>query len=464
MSSLSAQLASDAERIWRAGIRATSPDVLIRQHIALTGSTLRVNDYEFDLNRFKRIYVVGAGKAAGAIAAELEGLFGSQLILEKRIAGLVNVPNNCVVPTRSIRLHGARPPEINEPTMASLRGTRKILQLVRSMRSDHLCICVVTGGASALLSAPARGITLGDKLRVTRLMSSAGANIEQLNTVRRNLSRVKNGGLVGACRAGQVISLIVSDIPGDQIDLIGSGPTATPSSDPNRALNILLSMQLPDGPSVRRVTNYLAVEAATLPVETTGTVEDRDLVTRASSTIPRVVNVVLANNASAVNGACAEAIRLGYRTTSESSTTPEGPAEVVGERLAEISHQMQSAAGGTCHVSGGETSVTLVEESRRGRGGRNQQLALAYFMKLRCCRGVAFLSAGTDGEDGPTNAAGAFVSEQTAIASNTLGLDPSSFLCRNDAYNFFRRVGGLFITGPTHTNVCDLRIVIAGTD
>jgi glycerate-2-kinase len=174
----------------------------------------------------------------------------------------------------------------------------------------------------------------------------------------------------------------------------------------------------------------------------------------------RVTHHILANNATAVDAAGAEAERLGYSHAMISANKPEGAAEDVGRHLAAMAQQMRGAAGPDCLISGGEPTVTLVDESRRGTGGRNQQLALAALLELGDCQGVALLSAGTDGEDGPTDAAGAFVTEDVARTARRLQLNPSDFLARNDAYHFFQNAGGLFVTGPTHTNVCDLRIVL----
>ena len=173
-----------------------------------------------------------------------------------------------------------------------------------------------------------------------------------------------------------------------------------------------------------------------------------------------VINQIIGNNATAVDAAGLEAERLGYSHAMISAMSPEGPAEEVGRHLAEMAVRMRREPGPDCLISGGEPTVTLVDESRRGQGGRNQQLALAALESLGDCKGIALLSGGTDGEDGPTDAAGAFVTEEVVRAAREQQLDPQDYLARNDAYSFFKATGGLFITGPTHTNVCDLRVLV----
>ncbi len=440
------QLRTDAERIWRAGVAAVLPDRLIRAKVQVDGELLLVDDGAIDLRRVGRIAIVGAGKAAGAMAVALETVFGPRLLEEKNVVGWVNVPADCVIPTQRVIVHAARPPGVNEPRPEGVEGTRRILEIVSSLGPDDLCICLLTGGGSALLPAPVPEISLDEKIQLTRLLSAAGANIEQLNTVRRPLSLVKGGGLARACRAGRLITLVISDVMGDPIETIASGPTVTTSSSTAAdALRVLEEVQLIADPTVASIVHYLQQRAGDT-----------------SKTLPpnaRLSYLILGNNATAVDAAGVEAERLGYSHAMISASESEGPAEDVGRQLAEVALRMHREAGPDCLISGGEPTVTLIDDSRRGIGGRNQQLALAALVALGDCRGIAFLSAGTDGEDGPTDAAGAFVTQEIVGAARRLQLDPQSFLARNDAYCFFEQTGGLFITGPTQTNVCDLRII-----
>jgi glycerate 2-kinase len=218
-----------------------------------------------------------------------------------------------------------------------------------------------------------------------------------------------------------------------------------PCTTPNDALRVLTELKLADEPTIVSVTEYLRRGTSTAEVEKPSCV---------------VTNQIFGNNATAVDAAGMEAERLGYSHAMISAMAPEGPAEEVGRHLAEMAVRMRRDAGPDCLISGGEPTATLVEESRRGQGGRNQQLALAAIEWLGNCNGIALLSAGTDGEDGPTNAAGAFVTEDVVRSAREKGLHPQEYLSRNDAYNFFATAGGLFVTGPTHTNVCDLRVVL----
>jgi glycerate 2-kinase len=394
-----------------------------------------------------RIAIVGAGKAAGAMAAALESVLGPRMLQEKDVAGWVNVPADCIEPTSRVRLHAARPAGVNEPRAEGVEGTQRILEIVASLGPADLCFCVLTGGGSALLPAPVAGISLDDKIRVTQLLSAAGANIEQLNTIRRSLSRVKGGGLARVCRAGRLITLIISDVLGDPLEAIASGPTVTTNrTTPADALAVLNDLKLTDEPDVKRVVSYLreqSREGSSRPAAATN-----------------VTNFILGNNATAVDAAGVEAERLGYSHAMISATRSEGAAEGVGRHLAEMAVRMRREDGPDCLISGGEPTVSLADENVRGKGGRNQQLALAALEVLDDSEAFALLSGGTDGEDGPTDAAGAFVTEEVVREARRQRLDVHDFLARNDAYHFFERTGGLFVTGPTQTNVCDLRVIV----
>lgn len=441
-----AKLRDDAERIWRAGVLEVQPERLIPQHVQVAGDELVVGDRALELARIRRVVVVGAGKASAAMTVALEAALGERLLAEKRVQGWVNVPADCLVPTRHVHLHPARPAGVNEPRQEGVDGTPRILELVSSLGSDDVCFCLLSGGGSALLPAPAPGITLTDKIHVAQRMSSAGANITQLNTVRAQLSRVKGGGLARACRGGRMFSLIISDVLGDPLDLIASGPTVRSRATPAEALALLHSLGLGGHPDLRNVEQYFRKEKA---VESA-----------IAHSVCEVTNLVIGNNAVAVDAAGCAAERLGYSHAMISATAPEGPAEDVGRHLAEMIRRMRNEAGPNCLISGGEPTVRLVDAAERGRGGRNQQLALAALADLGDCQDFALLAAGTDGEDGPTDAAGAFVTPEIIAQGNSLGLDPANYLRRNDAYTYFDGTNGLFKTGPTHTNVCDLRVVV----
>jgi len=449
------QLRRDALRIWQAGVEAVRADRLVRAHLRVE-PTLVIGDQRLDLDSIGRIAVVGAGKAGAAMAAAVEEAFGPRLMDQKQLVGWVNVPEDCVRPLRRIHLHGARPPGVNEPTQAGVEGAEEILRIVGSLGPDDLCLCLISGGGSALLPAPVEGITLEDKLAVTRHLSAAGANIQQLNTVRKQLSRIKGGGLARACRAGRLVTLIVSDVLGDPLDAIASGPTVPDTSTPEAALEVLERFHAREAGISARVFAFLKRGQDSFPAILGPNVSPAR---EEKSPDPFLV---IGNNATAVDAAGREAERLGYAPAMASARQSEGPAEKVGRHLAEMALRMRDGPGPDCLVSGGEPVVMLVDAARRGLGGRNQQLVLAALERLADdgAAGIVLLSGGTDGEDGPTDAAGAFLDAEVLAAAKQRGLDPADFLARNDAYRFFEPLGALIKTGPTHTNVCDLRVVV----
>lgn len=445
MSRSAEQLRSDALRIWQAGVAAVDSERLVREAFRVDGAMLQVGDASVDLNAIGRIVVVGAGKAGAGMAAAVEAVLGNEWMDAKRLTGWVNVPEGCERTLQRIHLHPARPAGVNEPTAAGVEGTERILELVGGLSPDDLCLCLISGGGSALTPAPVTGITLEDKQAITRHLSGAGANIEQLNVVRKQLSRIKGGGLARACRAGQLVALIISDVLGNPLDVISSGPTVPDTGTPEMALEVLERFRAEEAGIDSRVFDYLR------------SVRD----SRAPEAPCLVRNEIIGSNATAVDAAGMEAERLGYNHAMISATESEGPAEDVGRHLAHMARKMQAQAGPNCLISGGEPVVRLVEKSKRGLGGRNQQLVLAALEDLADDpHGIALLSGGTDGEDGPTDAAGALMDAELVQSARKMGLDPAEFLARNDAYHFFEPLGGLILTGPTHTNVCDLRVVV----
>jgi glycerate 2-kinase len=455
MSHHSATFPADAERIWWAGVNAVRPDRLVPEHVQVDNEWLVVGDDALDLRKLGRIAIVGAGKAAGAMAAALEGVLGPRVLDEKEVDGWVNVPADCVVPTRRVHLHAARAAGTNEPSPAGVEGTRRIIEIVSSLGPADVCFCLLTGGGSALLPAPVPEISLAEKVRITRLLSGAGATIEQLNTVRQQISLVKGGGLARACRAGKMITLVISDVLGDRLDMIASGPTVVARSTPRDALTVLEELKLVGEPEISSIVGYLrARESGSKP----------QAAYERNSWGTTFSEFILGNNATAVDAAGVEAERMGYSHAMVSATKSEGAAEDVGRHLAGMALEMRDHTGPDCLISGGEPTVSLIGEPHRGKGGRNQQLALAALEGLGDCERMCLLSGGTDGEDGPTDAAGALVTSEIVRAARQTQLDAKDFLARDDAYNFFQPAGGLFITGPTQTNVCDLRVILTVRD
>ncbi len=451
------QLRDDALAIWQAGVDAVRSDRLVRDNVRIEDGLLWFADQCLELNEIQRIVVVGAGKAGAGMAQGLETALGPDVMEATQLSGWVNVPADCVGPLSRIHLHAARPAGLNEPTQAGVEGVQRILELVGQLDVRDLCICLLSGGGSALLPAPIPGITLADKQAITKHLSAAGANIEQLNTVRKQLSQVKGGGLARACKAGQLVTLIISDVLGDPLDVIASGPTVANTTTAEDALAVL--------------EQFHAREAGITP-----SLFDRlrDLASAAHYPHPpptaTVSNHVIGNNAVAVDAAGMEAERRGYSHAMVAARKLESDADGIGRHLADVALRMRQGSEPDCLITGGEPTVQLVASNQRGLGGRNQQLVLASLQQLldkappaaavNPLEDMLILAGGTDGEDGPTDAAGAWIDAPAAAAAQQLGLVPASFLQRNDAYHFFQPLGTLLKTGPTHTNVCDVRVVL----
>lgn len=451
------QLRADALAIWQAGVAAVQSERLIAESVRVDGDWLLVGDEALRLAEIERIAVVGAGKAGAGMAAGMEAALGPRVMAQKQVVGWVNVPADCVRKLTHIEVHAARPAGVNEPTAEGVLGSERILEIVGQLGPRDLCLCLISGGGSALLPAPVAGVSLVDKQAITRLLSAAGANIEQLNTVRKQLSRIKGGGLARACRAGRLISLIISDVLGDPLDVIASGPTVPDTATPADALATLEQLVPGFGGVPPAVLAHLRSAAVGNSANQTGPgIEPHS----------RVTNLVIGNNAVAVDAAGVEAERRGYSHAMLAATSLEGAAEEVGVHLARMAQQMRDQPGPDCLITGGEPTVKLAPPELRGKGGRNQQLVLAALVELLSgpaanpLHGLAILSGGTDGEDGPTDAAGAILDGPFVERMLKLGLDPEDYLRRNDAYHFFEPLGGLIKTGPTHTNVCDVRVVV----
>ena len=432
-------LPTDARAIWHAAVDAVRPGDLIPAHVR-ADERLRAA-----VAKAKRVLIVGAGKAGAAMAEALEGALGDDL---DKATGIVNVPADAIRPLRRIVLHAARPPASNHPTSDGVAGAEKMLALLRSAGPEDVAICLISGGGSALLPAP-DGVSLEDKQAVTKLLHACGATIHEMNAVRKHLSQVKGGRLAQAFCGRSLFSLIVSDVVGDPLDVIASGPTAADPSTFADALAVLDRFGLRT--KVPAVVGHLERGAAGLVPETL-----KELPANVS-------NIVLGNNARALRAATAKAETLGYRVLNLGSFV-EGETRPVATVVAGVVRSIRAdglpITPPACVLIGGETTVTLGPDS--GKGGRNQEFVLAMLHKLGeegMC-GVAVLSGGTDGEDGPTDAAGALADERTLATIRRLGLDVACHLDRHDAYPLFDAIGGLIRTGLTHTNVMDVRVLL----
>jgi hydroxypyruvate reductase len=424
-----ATLRRQALAIFKAALRAANPAEAVARHLSRENFT-----------RYRHIYVVGAGKASAAMARATERVLG------RRIAGgLLNVKYGHIAPLRRIALNECGHPV---PDRQGVEGARRIAEIAAGAGADDLVLCLISGGASALLPLPADPITLDEKQEVTRLLLACGANIHEINAVRKHISRIKGGQLARLAYPARVLSLLLSDVIGDDLDVIGSGPTAPDASTFARAREILEKYGIFD-----RVP--ASVRARIQQGERDGIPETPK---HGDPIFKRVRNVVIGSNRLAVDAAAARARQMGFRTL-VLSTFVEGETREIARMHAaiakEIVHAGRPLKPPACIVTGGETTVTLRGD---GLGGRNQEFVLAAALDIAGLPNVAVLSAGTDGSDGPTDAAGAIAD------GRTIQRDPraSAFLARNDSYRYFEALGDLIVTGPTHTNVMDVRLILVG--
>lgn len=444
------QLRRDAESIWRAGVAAVDSERLTTAAIQLTNTELVICGHEIPLSTLNRLVVVGAGKAGAGMAAGFEQAIGEQLV-QDRLTGWINVPADCVRPLKSIHLHAARPAGVNEPTAEGVHGAQQILSLISPLDKNDVCVVLLSGGGSALLPAPVPEITLADKQQVTRMLMHAGATIDELNCVRKQLSQLKGGGLARATGAGLILTLIISDVIGDPLDVIASGPTVGDSKTAADALAILTEYATDKNTIPDAVLDYLQRKVRDQPAETP---------------LPASVhNHVIGNNETALSAAARKAAELGYAVHSFGSEN-RGQARDVGRQLAEsaltVRDTGQPVPAPACLLSGGEPVVQLAPSDTPRKGGRNQEVAAAVLARWwdADCSQMLILAGGTDGEDGPTDAAGGIADAEVLSAARAAGLHPDTFLANNNTYPLLEQTGGLLKTGPTHTNVMDLRVAL----
>ena len=419
------RLRRDALRIFKAALAAADPAAAIRKTVRLNGNRLTVAGKPYTLPR--RMQVIGAGKASAAMSQALERVLGNHIA-----GGLVNVKYGHTAKLRRIQLNECGHPT---PDENGVRGAERIAAIAREAGQDDLIFCVISGGGSALLPLPANGLTLRDKQELTNRLIACGASIHEINAVRKHISAIKGGQLARLCAPATVISLILSDVVGDNLDVIASGPTAPDSSTIADAQAVLHRYGIPC-PAVMHETPKPG-----------------------DPLFSRVQNVVVASNRQAISAAAAQARRLGYRTLIL-STTIEGETKDVARMHAAIAKEVVASGHPlkppACVISGGETTVTLRGD---GKGGRNQEFALAAARDIAGLPRTVVLSAGTDGTDGPTDAAGAIADGLTIERSD---IDAADSLARNDSYPFFNALGDLIRTGPTGTNVMDIHVVLVG--
>ena len=424
-----------AAAIWRAALAAGDVAPLLRRHVQLTGSRLTAGPLALDLDRVGRVLVLGAGKAGAAMAVAVEAILGARVR-----EGFVVVKDGYRLPTARIEIAEAGHPV---PDGRGLAASARLLALAESARAEDLVLFLVSGGGSALTPAPAPPITLEEKQAVTRLLLAAGATINELNAVRKHLSRFKGGLLARAAAPATVLTLALSDVIGDPLDVIASGPTAPDSTTYADALAVLERRQIVD----RTPSSILDRLRAGARGELAETPKPGDPV------FARVTNLVIGNNALVVDAAAAEAARVGYRPHVLTRSLQGEARDVARELLA----RARALPAPACLIAGGETTVTV---RGSGRGGRCQEFALAAALELGAGEDLVVLAAGTDGTDGPTDAAGGLVDAGTVTRSRAAGLDAASALVDNDAHALLTAAGDSVATGPTNTNLLDVYLIL----
>ncbi|MBW1695958.1 MAG: glycerate kinase [Deltaproteobacteria bacterium] len=432
----------DAIKIFHRGLEAVEPAAAVKRNCRLTDGMLRIGKSTFDLSKIDNIYVVGTGKASAPMAAAIEDILG-----ERIAKGIVNVKYGHVAQLKTVKLIEAGHPIPDENGQA---GAQSILNLVNDAGKNDLVVCLISGGGSALLPLPFQGLTLKDKQDTTDVLLACGATIHEINAIRKHLSAVKGGRLAKAAFPATIVSLMLSDVIGDNLDVIASGPTVPDSSTFKDCMNIFSKYSIINRLPRAVVDHIEAGISGTIPE----TPKPDDPV------FEKTHNLVIGSNIDAIRAAKKEAEALGYRTLVLSSMIEGETREVAlvhGALAREVLRTGNPLPAPACILSGGETTVTLKGD---GLGGRNQEFALAAALDIAGHDRIVVLSGGTDGNDGPTDAAGAIADNNTLKRAEKMNLSPHMFLEKNDSYHFFEKLGDLFKTGPTNTNVMDLRIIL----
>lgn len=433
---------NDAEAIFGAGLKAVAPKGAIERFCKREGDVLTVGEDAFDLKSFENIYVVGAGKATAPMAAAFEHLLGENLT-----AGVITVKYGHTVELSKVQTIEAGHPV---PDKNGEIGSERILEIANAADTNDLCICLLSGGGSALLPLAVPGVNLADKQETTRVLLACGATIHEINTIRKHLSHIKGGRLAVAANPATIVSLILSDVVGDDLDVIASGPTVPDNSTFDDCTNIVAKYGIRDR-LPKTVIKHFEKGLAKQSLETPKS--DNPI-------FQKTRNVIIGSNIEALIAAEKKAKDLKYETIILSSMIEGETCDVarmhaaIANEIIKTGNPLQPPA---CVLSGGETTVTI---KGKGFGGRNQEFALCTVGDIAGEIPVVILSGGTDGNDGPTDAAGAIADNTTLSRSKADGLNFLDYLRNNDSYNFFKALGDLLVTGPTNTNVMDIHIVI----
>ena len=438
------KLRSDGIEIFTHALKAVDPVEAVKRRLRVDGENLVVDGKTYSLRDYANIYVIGAGKAGASMALAVE-----EIVDDRITKGVINVKYGHISQLKRVKLNEVGHPI---PDEKGVSGSEEIAGLLEQLGENDLVICLISGGGSALLPSPAEGISLEDKQKMTNLLLECGANINEINAIRKHISKLKGGGIARLAYPSTVVALILSDVVGDPLDVIASGPTVPDNSTFGDCMSILkkygLLEEVPE--SIRaRIQRGIKGEIEETP--------------KAGNPIfEKTHNVIIGSNIIAVKAAEGKARELGYgplilSTFIEGETREVAKVHVaIAKEILKTNHPISPPA---CIISGGETTVTI---RGKGLGGRNQEFVLAAALDIQELKGVVILSGGTDGTDGPTDAAGAIADADTVRRALELGFDANAYLDDNDSYHFFGKLGDLLTTGPTNTNVMDLRLILVG--
>ncbi len=426
------------------GLEVVNPMLLIEECFRLNDDILVIKNAQGDseiikLKEFGKIFIVGAGKASATMALKIEEILGDRIS-----GGVIVTKYGFGKKLKRLELIEAGHPV---PDKNGINGTQKIIEVCKNTQENDLIINLISGGASALLPYPEDKITLEEKVEITNFLLKSGATINEMNVIRKHLSKIKGGKLAQYSYPTKIVSLILSDVIGDKLDTIGSGITVKDNSTFKEALSIVGKYNL------QNVFPKSAIAHLQKGLEA----EKKD---QKNMSLKNTTNIIIGNNSLVLNRIKEIAEKIGYKTKIVNRTL-EGEASIVGANIAEsiITVTKNDTSGNQkyCFLYGGETSVTIRGD---GKGGRNQEMVLSAAIKLNKKDRITFLSGGTDGNDGPTDAAGAICDGNTVLKGEKMGMNPLDFLENNDSYNYFKNLNSLLITGPTRTNVIDIQIVL----
>mgnify|MGYP001160988179 FL=1 len=423
------------DKIYNAALSAANPINCVGKFLEEKDDILKIGNKKYDLNYYKKIYIISFGKAAYEMA------IGAQKILKKKITkGLIvsNMSNKKKIP-------GFRFIESSHPVPdnRSVKAANAIISLLDKTKKNDLVIFLISGGGSSLIALPDKNITLEDKKITTQILLKSGVDTNTLNTVRKKISAIKGGGLLEYSYPSEVATLIMSDVVGDHIDVIASGPTLPDKSNAKEAWREIMELGIENK----------------LPPKVVINLENPLKEQHKKQKLSKQNTIVIGNNLKSLKSAKKEAEKLGYNTLILTSQI-KGEAKVVAKSLASIALEIKNSnipiEKPACLIVGGETSVKV---KGSGLGGRNSEIALAFAIEITNEDKISALFAGTDGIDGITNAAGAYCNGASRIKSRKAGVSAKDSLINNDSYSFFKKAGDLKITGPTGTNVNDVGII-----